>query len=88
MFKKVKKEKKKTALFTWFILGWFIMFILGLFVFSFKYPNLDLSGPEYQSFFWLWFKLYLELFAFGYLLKHDLVGKILNKVQQIYGKQE
>ena len=88
MFKKNKKEKKKTALFTWFILGWFIMYFLGIFVFSFKYPNIDTSGPEYQSFFWLWFQLYFGIFAFGYSLKHDLVGKVLNKVQQIYGKQE
>lgn len=84
MNKKIKKPKKKTALFTWFVLYWFVISLLGFIVFLIKYPNADPNGPEYQSFFWPWTKFYLGLFVLIYFHKHDLVGKIITKVQKPY----
>ncbi|MDD3002487.1 MAG: hypothetical protein PHS06_01295 [Candidatus Shapirobacteria bacterium] len=72
MNNKIKKPKKKTHLFTWFVLTWIISSFIGFIVFVIKYPNADMNGPEYQSFQWLWFQLYLGIFALVYLYKHDI----------------
>lgn len=73
------QKKERSELSTWekiwpsLIIGWFIMYFLGLVVFPIKYPNTDINGQEYQSFMWLWLKLYLSLFTLGYMLGKDLI---------------
>lgn len=51
------------------------MYFLGLALFPMKYPNVDMNGPEYQSFMWLWLQLYLALFSLGYMISKDLLKR-------------
>jgi hypothetical protein len=70
-----KKEKLKLS--TWekiwpsLIIGWFIMYFLGMVIFQIKYPNADTNSREYQSFQWLWIQLYLGIFILIYMIKKD-----------------
>ena len=69
MEKKKEKSSRKTSLFTWWVLGWFVMYVLGIFVFPFRYPNSEFSGDNYNSFMWLWLQLYMAIFGVGYMVK-------------------
>jgi len=69
MEKKKEKLSRKTSLFTWWVLGWFLMNILGWVMFSIRYPNDEFSGDNYNRFMWLWLQLYMAIFGVGYMLK-------------------
>lgn len=82
LLKNKNKEKKKTAVFTWFVLYWFLMFIVGFIIFFAKYPNSDTSGLEYQDFFWHWFQLAISTFLIWEIYRGKILNKFLDKFNE------
>ena len=66
---------KKMSSFDHFIIYWFVMYFIGLFLFSIKYPDAKMEGNVFNNFFLLLLQFTLASFALYKMIRGNWFGE-------------